>query len=41
VVQVVIFFTFIVGELIAIPFRYVFGRDSAPPDARVEVVDRH
>jgi len=27
IVQVVIFATFIVGDLIAIPFRYVFGRD--------------
>jgi formate/nitrite transporter FocA (FNT family) len=27
IVQVVIFGTFVVGDLIAIPFRYVFGRD--------------
>jgi hypothetical protein len=40
-VQVVIFVTFIIGDLIAIPFRYVFGRDAAPPSARVDVVDYH
>lgn len=27
IVQVVVFCTFVVGDLIAIPFRYVFGRD--------------
>jgi hypothetical protein len=32
-VQVVVFMTFVVGDLVAIPFRYVFGRD----DGREEV----
>jgi hypothetical protein len=27
IVQVVVFCTFVVGDLIAIPFRYMFGRD--------------
>lgn len=40
-VQVVIFITFIVGNLIAIPFRYMFGRDAAPSAAGVDVVDYH
>ncbi len=40
-VQVVIFATFIIGNLVAVPFRYVFGRDVAPSGAGVEVVDYH
>jgi hypothetical protein len=40
-VQTVIFVTFIVGDLIAIPFRYVFGRDISIGAASVEVVDYH
>ena len=31
VVQVVIFVTFVVGDLIAIPFRYMFAGDIEPP----------
>jgi len=27
IVQVVVFATFVVGDLVAIPFRYIFGRD--------------
>jgi len=30
-VQVVIFVTFIAGNLVAIPFRYVFARDAYQP----------
>jgi hypothetical protein len=30
-VQVVIFVTFVVGDLVAIPFRYVFARDVEAP----------
>jgi len=41
VVQVVIFVTFIVGDAIAIPFRYMFGRDAAPSGAGVDFVDYH
>jgi hypothetical protein len=28
-VQVVIFLTFVVGDLVATPFRYLFARDAA------------
>jgi hypothetical protein len=31
VVQVVIFVTFVVGDLVAIPFRYVFAHDTELP----------
>jgi len=41
VVQVVIFITFVVGYLIAIPFRYLLARDVAPAAALVDVVDYH
>lgn len=40
-VQVVFFVTFVVGDLIAVPFRYVFERDAAPAAARVDFVDYH
>jgi len=40
-VQVVIFVTFIIGNLIAIPFRYMFGRDAALSGPAVGVVDCH
>jgi hypothetical protein len=30
VVQVVIFVTFVIGDLVAIPFGYVFARDAQP-----------
>jgi hypothetical protein len=36
IMQVVIFVTFVAGDLIAIPFRYMFGRDidAAPVEGR-------
>jgi hypothetical protein len=40
-VQVVIFVTFIIGNLIAIPFRYLFGRDAGPSGPTVDAVDYH
>jgi hypothetical protein len=36
VVQVVIFVTFIVGDLVAIPFRYLFSRDIPMPGGNKE-----